>query len=97
MREWARNRGSAFEHSFQADLKRLGLDQRDFDVEVGPEIDEALCGATDGKLDEVYPEFGGGLRILLVTATAHLPALRIAFRVDAADGGKICYCRVDLR
>lgn len=96
MEHWSRNRGNRWEPSFEGDLKALGIAWEDFD-EIAPEIDEVLCGTSDEILDLEYPERVDGLRLVLTEATWRVPALRIAFWVDEAEGGKICFSRVDLR
>lgn len=94
MKPWERNRGNAYEHSFQEQLANLGICQEDFDA-IAPYIDEAVCGSSDTKLDSEFPPGPDGRRMILTEAWQGVPRLRIAFRVD--QSGKIIYYAVDLR
>lgn len=93
MNPWTPRRNSQYEHSFDLKLAALSISAQDFEaVAVG--VDEALCGATADKLDELYPPLVGNLRLYRTDAAQNVPALRIAFRLEQ---GTITYVDVDPR
>lgn len=97
MNQWTTNRGSRYEPSFHAALQRIGVAIMDWD-QVAPWIEAVLNGASDAKLDAEFPvRSASGQRILLTQPLAHIPPLRIAFKVETHSPGTICYCDADRR
>ena len=96
MQNWEVNRGSAEHPSFQPSLRNLGINEREWD-ELSPHVDQVLCGASDDKLDAEFPPSPKGSRMIFTSPYRALPALRIGFRVDQDDNGKIVYVVADAR
>lgn len=75
-------------------LRALGIPVEDFDDFI-PAIDNDLCGATDEALDAVYPPNDRDVRMLLTDPFRNVPALRLAFKVEASR--HVAYLGADLR
>lgn len=91
MQLWEALRDSTYDPGFEPALAACGLSLAEWD-RVAPDVDEALCGFTTAKLNEIYPVLLGKHRMVLTAAAFGVPALRVAFYAESdSDNAKIVY------
>lgn len=90
MQEWKPFRGCIQEDAFLQDAEAYGIPIQALDEVMRTDIEDVLCGASDEKLDIVYPVLvPPDKRLLLTNRRGEVPGLRVAWRIATEDHGKI--------